>query len=390
MSKKILLIRPNNSPLAKENEIYTMGRELETVNLMITAQCNINCPCCYQYKSNQELSTQQIFRLLEELATMKVKTLMISGGEPLLRDDLFQILQLCKQNDIRVSIGTNGTLITPQIAAKLKETNVSSVCVGIDGYNKEGFADKDRKAFENTIRGITALRQAKIPTVANLIVTHKNVRYLKKTLKYITSLGVKQVNVIRPKPSVNPDWFEATRLTPEDIYKLQRDSIRLFNKFNLDRVHIDCSLGSIYYGLPEEFFQEEKILTCSAGIDFCAVTNQGDVYPCPDLKQKAFWAGNISNQPLGDIWQNSPVFQRFRTLVDIKGFCGKCKIRNYCRGCRAIALYDTQDAFGQDKDCPYGEARAWKKVAMLIPIYSLLLLTYLRDRLERRGKFTHE
>jgi len=219
------------------------------------------------------------------------------------------------------------------------------------------------------------LQENSVEIVANVIVTHTNIQFLKKTIRFISSLGIKQINMIRPKPSLNNNWFKRTRLTKTDLYRLQLDQIRFSNQLKV-KLTTDCSLGCLCYGMPADFFEEDNLVICSAGVDYLSIDNNGDVYLCPDLRGKGLQLGNITEQNLKNIWENSSLLEKFRHLENLNGFCNVCKIKNYCKGCRAIPLYEGKGIFGEDSDCPYSGISSWKKCLMLIPFYLLLLWTY--------------
>lgn len=311
----------------------------EAVHLSITGRCNLNCPFCYGKSKADDLSTTQIFSLIDELSSMNVFQLAIGGGEPLLRKDIFKVIDYCQQKNIVANITTNGTLVTDYIARRIKgkvgQVNIS--------YNES--ISKSVKEFKNALN---ILIENDINVGINLLATRKVISGLAKTIRELLNYKITKIIILRPKPCSNKKWYGKNKLTKKELLELKR----VLNKHN-KRINVDCSLTCLMYDIPSQELRENAVYGCVAGVRFCTIKNNGDVYPCSFFSSKEFLAGNILTSDFRSIWQRTEIFKKFRKMNNkLKGHCASCEIRNYCKGCRRIILESEQDFYGEEKECP--------------------------------------
>ena len=334
---------PSSKPINKVNNFLqntavpnTLSAP-ETVHLSITGQCNLNCAFCYGKSKANDLSTTQIFNLIDGLSSMRVFQLAIGGGEPFLRKDIFEVIDYCRQKNIIANITTNGTLVTDYVAKKIKN-KVGQVNIS---YNESVAVNK----FENAL---SILLKNDINVGINLLITKDILPEFDKIIKKLLNYKITKIIVLRPKPSLNRRWYEENKLIKKELLELKR----ILGKYN-KRINVDCSLTCLMYDIPSQELKSNGVYGCVAGVRFCTIKNNGDVYPCSFFSTKEFLAGNILKTDFKTIWQRTETFKKFRKMNNkIKGNCGSCEIRNYCKGCRRIILESKQDFYGEEKECP--------------------------------------
>lgn len=343
LQQEFIDIMPATHPLEKVNsflENNSIPKTLsapETVHLSITGRCNLDCPFCYGKSKADDISTTEIFNLINELSSMKVFQLAIGGGEPFLRKDIFEVIDYCQQKNIVANITTNGTLITDYIARKIRN-KVGQVNIS---YNKAVAA----KQFKNAL---SILLKNNIKVGVNLLLTKDILPDLVKTIKELLNYKIDKIIVLRPKPCANKKWYKENKLARKELLKLKS----ILGKYSKG-INVDCSLTCLMHDIPKQELRKKAVYGCVAGIRFCTIKNNGDVFPCSFFAIKEFLAGNILKADFKNIWQKSETFKKFRKMNNkIKGQCASCEIRNYCKGCRRVVLESEKDFYSEEKECP--------------------------------------
>jgi len=357
---------------------------LHVVNLTLTGRCNLNCDCCYQKRRKDDLSTEVLLGLIDDIAQEGTQLLMLPGGEPLLRGDLEELIARASGHGIQTYLASNATLITAERATELKNQGLTGCCVGVEVFDPNSPKDVDRKALAKTIRGLNIFRNSGLETFANLIVTRQNIDLLSKTIRFLAGLGINRFTLLRPKPSQNGVWFEESRLRAEDLYKLQKIKSALEADIEIDVINSDCALGSLQGALPLELLEEEGVEPCLAGTRYLSIDSNGDVYPCAYLRTPEFLAGNIQETRLSDV-RKSDVFAPFQEAT-LEGHCGTCPMQKHCGGCRAIAYHDSGNILGEDSDCQWGSATQKEAIKMGVAVWMLLIWRFFRYITHTRRK----
>jgi len=321
----------------------------ETVHLTITKKCNLNCPLCYEINNNvPEMKKDEIFTLIDELAKMKVFQLAIGGGEPFLREDIYKIIEYCHIKGVVPNITTNGTLINEDIARRIKD-RVGGVSVSLNGYSSRTNIGRDKRFFHEVIHGIKLLLDGGVPTGVNFLVTNESLNYINKTFSFFKKLGVKWINVIRPKPGLMNKHLNQYLLSREDLKSLKKV---LDCWSHLIRINVDTAFTCLMYDVPVKRLKEKAVYGCVSGIRFCTIDCNGDIYPCSFFKDEKYKAGNVLKDDFQHLWLHSAIFRKFREMgIKLKGKCGDCNIKNYCGGCRSIALSVGDDFYEEDVAC---------------------------------------
>lgn len=200
---------PSSSPHAKSQPPLEKKKKqrprLHTVNLALTARCNIRCPCCYQPAFRGDLPYDLLCQWLDQLGAMRDNTLvMLSGGEPLLYHGHLDLIRRCVSWGMRVLLGTNGVAINYTVAMQLAASGLAAACIGLDlPLPQESYRPaKDPEALEKTVQVFSLLGHYGIPTVANVIVTPDHVDHLFEIAQFVQEIGAQGLNFIRPKPIV--------------------------------------------------------------------------------------------------------------------------------------------------------------------------------------------
>jgi len=306
-----------------------------SVTIEVTRACNLRCLHCYAAADKpleNELSTDEVKRLIKEIADEGVKLLVFSGGEPLMRPDFYEILSYAaEETSLELSVATNATLVTKSVAKALRESAVFDVVTSLDGATPETH-DRLRGvpgAFKRTIRGIKLLKGEGLRVTLVFTATALNYRELPKVLELADDLGVDRVGVNR---------YVCAGRGLENVRLLEMDpGLRTWLNW--------------YLNYQKAQGRDLRVNTyCSAGRTFCAVKPNGAVVPCffyPDLN-----AANIREVRFIDAWRNSEVFKPFREPWRLRGLCSKCPSLIVCRGgCRARAVSVTGDPYAADPLC---------------------------------------
>lgn len=323
----------------------------ESVHLSITGKCNLNCPLCYEINGEvpkAEMDKEDIFTLIDDLARMKVFQLAIGGGEPFLREDIYEIIGYCRNNGIVPNITTNGTLINDDVISKIKDY-VGGISVSLNGYSPKTNVGRDKRYFDNIIHGIKLLLEADIPTGVNFLLTKGSLDHIDITFRFLKKLGIEWINVLRFKQGSIKGPLTQYLLSNEDMEKLKR---ALDRWGQVMRINVDTAFTCLMYDVAVHRLKEKAVYGCVAGIRFCTVDCNGDVYPCSFFKNNEYKVGNVVKDDFRDMWLNSAIFGKFRTMRDkLKGKCSDCKIKYRCGGCRSIALGISDDLYNEDIAC---------------------------------------
>jgi heme b synthase len=344
---------------------------LRLVAWEITKSCNLHCAHCRASSEDayyqDELSTDECFRFIDSLLEVGKPILILTGGEPLYRDDIFEIGKYATARGLRVVLGTNGTLITREIAEGLKEVPVSRVGISID-FPKPEMQDNFRGmvgAFDAAVRGAREAREAGIEVQINSTITRMNADYMDDLLNLALELGAVAFHPFMLVPTGRGKALSDVELSPTEherilnwVYDKQlqlnhRISFKPTDAPHYMRVAMQRrgvtpinAAGSA----GESACLDSMTRGCLAGISFCFISHVGRVQGCGYLDVEA---GDLRRQPFPDVWHNSPLFKQLRDISNLKGKCGVCEYRLACGGCRARAYEATGDYLAEEPYCVY-------------------------------------
>jgi heme b synthase len=340
-----------------------------------TVACNLACVHCRASAQTtpepDELTTEQVFRLIDQLAAFSRPLFIISGGEPLMRPDIFDIAAYGTEHGLRVAISPNGTLITPQVVRRLKEAGVRRVSVSIDGSTGERHdaVRGEPGAFEAAMNGLTACREGGLGFQLNTTVMRQTRDDLLAIQQLAVDVGAAAWHVFMLVPTgrgkiddeVSPQEYEAIL---HEIYHMARSSplpIRVTCGPHFQRVvaqnrpkdrqqpkPVQPRQGGHPGGHPSQM--DGSTRGCLAGDGYCFVSYRGDVMPCGYLP---IVAGNVRQQSMQEIYTMSPLFRALRDLDRLEGKCGACEFVRVCGGCRARAYSLTGNYLAEEPYCVY-------------------------------------
>ena len=340
-----------------------------SVRLLLTNKCNLNCSFCLRDASNDnlqdELSTSEWLNFFDRLKELKVFNISLSGGEIFLRDDFFVLLEKLRKNRMhRISLLTNGTLISKETVDQLTRLKMKFLTISLDGLEETHDKIRGKKSFQKTMKGIRHLINQGIYPNISFTPIKDNYREIGPFIDYMVSLGITSIQI----NTLSPDGrcqriYEGLVLEYPNQVKEVLDVIKEKRK-KFPNIKIKCQFGFYYY-LPtiyqdsREDPQNYKIKHlksgCGAASTSCAVMPNGDVVPCEGLSN--FKGGNIKEQDMYSIWKNSENFKIIRDLskisMDQTPYCKDCKYIYLCDGgCRATSYIIYKDLLAPSILCP--------------------------------------
>jgi heme b synthase len=332
----------------------------------ITRSCNLNCLHCRAASERGpyagELNREESMRLIDQIASFSRPVVILTGGEPLLRTDVFDLARYGTERGLRMVIAPNGTLLDPDKAHLLKSAGIQRVSISLDGASAERH-DTFRQvagAFAGALRGIEILKKADLSFQINTTVTKRNFTELPEILNLAAHLGAVAHHIFLLVPTGRGRTLAGESLGADDYEKILH---WFYDQRDKHPLQLKATCAPHYYRILRQRAKAEgkKISSeshgldamtrgCMGGIGFCFISHRGDVQPCGYLE---LISGNIRDQNLQDIWEHSSLFRRLRDFSAYKGKCGKCEYTQVCGGCRARAFETTGDFLAEEPLCAY-------------------------------------
>lgn len=331
----------------------------------LTNACNLACIHCrasaIKVSAPDELSTAEAKHFVDELLEYK-PIIILTGGEPLLRPDVYDIAKYASGHGLRVVLATNGTLLTPDIAKKLKDAGIQRVSISIDGSTKEthDIFRGEKGAFESALRGIDILKNAGLSFQINTTITKRNLTEIPNIYELALTLGASALHIFLLVPTGRGEEIESEEIPPEEYERVLN---WFYDKSKTSRIQLKATCAPHYFRIMRQRAKVEGIRItkethgleamtkgCLGGSGFCFVSSTGNVHPCGYLP---VLAGNIRQKPFKMIWEKSKVFNDLRDPGMLKGKCGECEYRAVCGGCRARAYAQTGDYLDEEPYCMY-------------------------------------
>lgn len=337
------------------------------VSYAITRKCNLKCKHCYSDAADSpgpdELSTIEARGLLDDLAKWGIRLLIFDGGEPLCRDDFFEIVRYASEKGMRTVVGTNGILIDAGMADRMKSAGVQAVQISIDGANPlshDSFRGEDG-AFHKAMQGVEACKKASLPFQLGMVIRRQSLPEISDMLKLAVESGANAAEFF--------DLVQVSRVRRECADEILSRSERKNVMELLAEAQRDCPIVIRLPGCPmypliikqrniqPKHFPAHLLRRipyydrgCAAGIPsgYVTILPNGDVIPCMLLQVKL---GNIREESIIRIWEDSPVLAKLRSRELLEGECGKCIHRDVCAGCRGRAYEETGNMLASDPGC---------------------------------------
>lgn len=323
------------------------------VSWMTTNRCNLRCVHCYQdaeEATDLELSTEEGKKMIGEIARAGFKVMIFSGGEPLMRDDIYELVSYAREQGLRPVFGTNGTLITPEVAVKLKEAGACAMGISVDSLSAEKH-DKFRgleNAWELTQAGIAACKEAGLPFQLHTTVVDWNRNEVCDITDFAVEIGAMAHYIFFLIPVGRGKFINDTALEVADNERLLRAIMAKSAEVPID---VKPTCAPQFTRVAKQLGVDTRFERgCLAGLTYCVIGSEGIVRPCAYMTEEA---GDVRQQPFDEIWVTSPVFERLRTQA-YEGACGTCDYKSGCGGCRARAgYYHDGDILAQDDYCAH-------------------------------------
>ncbi len=332
------------------------------VSWNLTRRCNLSCPHCYLDaggRSHSELTTDEANRVLQDLAALNPSLMLVlTGGEPLLREDLPDLIEEASRTGFLTVLGSNGTLLTQDILKDFKEAGLKGLGVSIDSVES---ADHDAfrgraGAWEQAVHALRRAREVGIETQLDVTLTDANWEGIDRFVDLGVSLKARAVNFFflvctgrAARTAIATDHYEEAL---KRIAKASLQERRLM-------VRARCA-PHIYRLLYEGGCRiPEGTRGCLAGRSYLRIDPEGNVTPCPYMPLSV---GNVREKPLSAIWREAPELQRLRE-AQYAGRCGPCEYADLCGGCRARAFSAKGSFLEEDPLCRY-QPRGGERVAL--------------------------
>ena len=348
-----------------------------------TAGCNLRCVHCRRvtvadHLLPQDLTTEQAFRLIDDITAVGRPVFVLSGGEPLFRPDIFAIARYATDAGLPVALATNGTLIDAAVAERIRASGVQRVSISFDGADAvthDAFRGLSG-SFDAAVNGFKALREAGLPVQINTTVANHNQTQLDRMVQLAKGLGAIGLHLFLLVPvGCGVEIAEEQMINAREyervlhwLYDMERSEPGLqlkatcaphyFRVMHTRRAEerregtkreLPASYDRQVHGHPHgQMHAATK--GCLAGTGVCFVSHRGEIFPCGYLPVEA---GNIHQKPFGDIWQGSPLFAELRNPDLLEGKCGICQFKKVCSGCRARSFGVVGNYLAEEPFCAY-------------------------------------
>jgi AdoMet-dependent heme synthase len=352
----------------------------------LTYRCNLACEHCYldaggtplvgteNFADRSELGTEECFKVIDEIAAFAPECVTIlTGGEPLLRRDILEIVRRAAERGLWVVVGTNGVRITENVAQRLAEAGARGLSLSLDALDPDRH-DRFRRvrgAWQNTVEGAEILNRTGLPFIVQTTAGSHNLGDLEAIADFAHDrLAAKVWNLYFLVPTGRGQFV--SDMTPAQYDEVLASLYRIQGKYNR-RMLVNAKCAPHYIktvlenaeGAPMPVGAEpgaswpgpSPIRTysggaggCPAGTHYMGIRPNGDVTPCPYLP---VFAGNLRRSPLADLWTSSELFADTRRRTSLGGRCGACEMNAHCGGCRARAYGMTGDLMAEDPLCSH-------------------------------------
>ncbi len=339
---------------------------LRLVAWEITRNCNLSCVHCRASATRgpytDELDTTACLSLLDQIAKIGKPIVILTGGEPLLRPDIFEVARHGTGLGLKMVMAPNGTLISESMAREMADAGIQRISISLDGAEK---ATHDRfrgveGAFEGALRGLAHAKKAGIEFQINTTITKANLADIPKIQELAVSLGAVAHHIFLLVPTGRGKYLIDQEITAEQY---EQTLNWFYDQQGKTPLQLKATCAPHYYRILRQRAKAEgKKVTfeshgldavtrgCLGGTGFCFVSHRGIVQPCGFLNLNC---GDVTKSPFDVIWQSSKEFLTLRDYDQLQGKCGSCGYRRVCGGCRARAYEATGDFMAEEPLCSY-------------------------------------
>ncbi|MBW8011511.1 MAG: radical SAM protein [Chloroflexi bacterium] len=326
------------------------------VSWNLTRQCNLQCSHCYldanaRSSDRGELTTAEGMRFIDQLADYcPGAMLVLTGGEPLLRADLDDLISHSVSRGLLPVLGTNGTLLAEARVKKLVDTGLNAVGVSVDSlYSHKHDAFRGMPgAWDKTIAGIDKCREHGIAVQIHTTATAENHGHIPELISFAAERGAIAFHLFFLVCTGRGQ--EMSDITPAQYETALKQLVLSQDEYQgkmLVRARCAPHFKRLAFANNNDF--ATQAVGCMAGKSYCRITPEGDITPCPYIPQTL---GNLRTEDFTQIWENDIVFRQLRQ-PSLQGRCGICDFDKVCGGCRARALAATNNLMAEDPWCDY-------------------------------------
>lgn len=340
--------------------------DLRLIAWEVTRACNLACKHCRAEANPDpfpgELTTQEAKSLIDTFPQTGSPIIIFTGGEPLLRHDVFELSAYAKSKGLRCVMATNGTLVTPEIVRQMNDSGIERVSISIDGPEAQShnlFRGLPG-AFEASMQGIETLKQGGVEFQINTTVTRNNLNQFKEIFDLAQAVGAVAWHIFLLVPTGRGDQIREEVISAEEyeqvlnwFYDFRKTTSMQLKATCAPHYHRILRQRAKEEGVPVDFahFGLDAVSRgCLGGIGFCFISHSGQVQPCGYLELDC---GQVRDTPFPQIWAGSPQFQKLRDPGSYSGKCGSCEYHKVCGGCRARALTMNGDYLAEEPLCTY-------------------------------------
>lgn len=317
---------------------------LRIISWNLTLRCPLKCSHCYVDAGNREaegvLSTDEALAVIDQIRVTGTPVVVLSGGEPLMRDDLCAIARYGTDRGLKMAIGTSGYFLDQHMAERLRKAGIRTAAISLDSADPavhDSFRGV-KGAWDRAVAAIKNCTEAGVAVQINMTAVRPAAEEIGSVVEFGKSLGVKDFQIFFPIPTgraksagpENPQEYEEVIRQVLLTYRDSDISLRPTCAPQFRRIAAGLGIEKPGWGRG-----------CIAGISYCRIYANGDVTPCPYLPVSA---GNVRDIPFDRIWNESPILAALRDPGQLAGKCGRCEYTSVCGGCRARA-YRGADAF---------------------------------------------
>ncbi len=337
-----------------------------------TQRCNLRCVHCRcssdMESATGDFTTPEARKLIDDIAEVSSPVLVLSGGEPLLRPDIFEIAEYGTAKGFRMCMATNGALVTDEVCGRMKAADIKMVSLSLDGPTAQVHDDFRQcpGAFEGVERAAALFRKHGIKFLINSSFTKRNQTHIADTFRLAKSLGATAWYMFMIVPTGRGEEIMSELISKEDYEEILAWHYR--QEREEDEILMRPTCAPHYYRIVPQMAKKEGVkferrsLTfstgggkgCIAAQSICLIDCFGEVKPCSYFPMSA---GNVKKTPFRQIWFESPLFQQLRDFKSYKGKCGSCEFINVCGGCRARAYAVSGDFLEEEPFCNYVPVR---------------------------------
>jgi len=320
-----------------------------------------------------DFSTEEAFKMIDDICEVSQPVMVLSGGEPLLREDIFEIARYGTEKGLRMCMATNGTLITDEVCQQMKDADIKMVSLSLDGSTAE-IHDDFRScpgAYEGVIRAAEILKRNGIKFLINSSFTKRNQKDIGATFKVAKKLGATAWYMFMIVPTGRGEEIMNELISKEDYEEIL--TWHYEQEKGEDEILMRPTCAPHYYRVVPQMAKAEGVdfkrrsLTfstgggkgCIAAQTICLIDCFGNLKPCSYFHSSV---GNVKQVPFKDLWFNSKTFNDLRDFKKYKGKCGECEFINVCGGCRARADAVYGDYMEEEPFCNYIPQRTLKRM----------------------------